>query len=71
MRAALEPLHGATCRSGDVSTSSSYTPSSPLCEEEEGECVMLPSMGNEHDVSIELLSGDPSGGPCSFRSESA
>jgi hypothetical protein len=32
---------------------------------------MLPSMGDEHDVSIELLTGDPSGGPSSFRSESA
>jgi hypothetical protein len=31
------------------------TPSSPLYEEEEGERVMLPSMGNKHDVSIELL----------------
>jgi hypothetical protein len=27
---------------------------------------MLPSMGNEHDISIELLTGDPSEGPSSF-----
>jgi hypothetical protein len=26
----------------------------PLCEEEEGECTMPPSMGNEHGVFIEL-----------------
>jgi hypothetical protein len=32
---------------------------------------MLPSMGNEHNVSIELLTGDPSEGPSSFRLESA
>jgi hypothetical protein len=44
-----------------------YTPSSPLCEEEDGECVMLPSMGNEHDISIELLTSDPSEGLSSFR----
>jgi hypothetical protein len=31
-----------------------------------GECVMLPSMGDEQDVSFELLSGSPS----SFRLES-
>jgi hypothetical protein len=35
-----------------------------------GECVMLPSMGDEQDVSFELLSGSPSGGPSSFRLES-
>jgi hypothetical protein len=69
-RAAPEPLHGATGRSRDVSTFGSYSPSSPIREEEEGECVTLPSMGNEHDVSIELLTGDPSGGPSSFRLES-
>jgi hypothetical protein len=27
---------------------------------------MLPSMGSEHDVSIELLTSDPSGGPSPF-----
>jgi hypothetical protein len=72
-RAAPEPLHGATgrLRLRDVSTFGSYAPSSPIREEEEGECVTLPSMGNEHDVSIELLTGDPSGGPSSFRLESA
>jgi hypothetical protein len=32
---------------------------------------MLPSMGNEHDISCELLSGNPSEGPCSIRLESA
>jgi hypothetical protein len=32
---------------------------------------MLPSMGDEHDVSIELLTGDLSGGLSSFRLESA
>jgi hypothetical protein len=32
---------------------------------------MLPSMGDKHDVSIELLIGDPSGGPSSFRLELA
>jgi hypothetical protein len=31
-----------------------------------GECVMLPSMGDEQDVSVELLLGNPSGGPSSF-----
>jgi hypothetical protein len=36
-----------------------------------GECVMLPSMGGEQDVSVELLSSNPSGGPSSFRLESA
>jgi hypothetical protein len=46
-------------------------PSLPLYEEEEGECVMLPSMGDEHDVSIELVTSVPSGGPSSFRLESA
>jgi hypothetical protein len=70
-RAALEPLHKAIGRSRDVSTCGSYAPSSPLCEEEEGECVMPPSMGSEHDVSIELLTGDPSGGLSSFQLESA
>jgi hypothetical protein len=33
--------------------------------------VMLSSMGDEHDVTIELLTGDPSRGPSSFRLESA
>jgi hypothetical protein len=28
---------------------------------------MLPSLGNEHDVATELLTGDPSRGPSSFR----
>jgi hypothetical protein len=32
---------------------------------------MLPSMGDKQDVSIELLSDNPSGGPSSFRLESA
>jgi hypothetical protein len=36
-----------------------YASLSPLYKEEEGECVMLPSMGNKHDVSVELLPGDP------------
>jgi hypothetical protein len=27
---------------------------------------MLPSEGTEHGVSIELLTGDPSGRPCPF-----
>jgi hypothetical protein len=31
---------------------------------------MLPSMGNEHDVSIELLTCDSSGGSSSFQLES-
>jgi hypothetical protein len=43
-----------------------YAPSSPLHEEEEGEHVMLPSMGNDHDVSVELLLGNPSGVQASF-----
>jgi hypothetical protein len=28
-----------------------------------GKSVILPSVGNEHDFSGELLMGDPSGGP--------
>ena len=36
-----------------------------------GESVTLPSMGNEHDISVELLLGYLSGGPSSFRLESA
>jgi hypothetical protein len=32
---------------------------------------MLPSMDDEHDVSIELLPGNSSGGSSSFRLESA
>jgi hypothetical protein len=32
-----------------------------------GEHVMLPLMGGEQDVSVELLLGNPSGGPSSFR----
>jgi hypothetical protein len=32
---------------------------------------MPPSMGNEHDISIELLTGDLSGGSSSFQLESA
>jgi hypothetical protein len=70
-RATPKPLHGAIGRSRDASTCGSYAPSSSLCEEEEGECVMPPSMGNEHDISIKLLTGDSSGGPSSFRLESA
>jgi hypothetical protein len=61
-RAAPEPLHGAIGRSRDDLSCGSYAPSSPLYKEEEGECVMLPSMGNKHGISIELLTGDPSGG---------
>jgi hypothetical protein len=70
-RTAPEPLHGARGRSREVSTFGSYAPSSPLHEEEAGDCVMLPSMCNEQDVSVELLSGNPSRGPSSFRLESA
>jgi hypothetical protein len=65
-REAPEPLHGAIGRPRDTLTCGSYAPSSPLCEEEEGECVIPPSSGNEHDVSMELLTSDPSGGPSSF-----
>jgi hypothetical protein len=32
---------------------------------------MLPSMGAKQDISIEQLSGNSSGGPSSFRLESA
>jgi hypothetical protein len=44
-----------------------YAPSSPLCEEEQGEHVMPLSMGNEHDVSVELLLGNSSEGLSSIR----
>jgi hypothetical protein len=40
-----------------------YAPSSPFCKEEGGERAMLPSVGTEHGVSSELLTGDPSGRP--------
>jgi hypothetical protein len=63
-RAAPEPLRGAKGRSRGALTFDLYAPSSPLREEEH---VMLPSMGDKHDVSIELLSGNPSGGPSSFQ----
>jgi hypothetical protein len=44
----------------------SYAPSSPF-HKEEGGSAMLPSEGAEHGVSSELLTGDPSGRPCSVR----
>jgi hypothetical protein len=47
------------------------TPLSHLSARRKGESVMLPSMSDEQDVSIELLPGNRSGGPSSFRSESA
>jgi hypothetical protein len=41
-----------------------YAPSSPFHKEEGGGArAMLPSVGAEHGVSSELLSGDPSGRP--------
>jgi hypothetical protein len=44
----------------------SYAPASPF-RKEEGESAMLPSVGAEHGVSSELLTGDPSGCPCPVR----
>jgi hypothetical protein len=44
-----------------------YAPSLPFRKEEGGESAMLPSEGTEHGVSIELLSGDPSGCPSPVR----
>jgi hypothetical protein len=43
-----------------------YAPASPF-HKEEGESAMLPSEGAEHGVFSELLTGDPSGRPCSVR----
>jgi hypothetical protein len=43
-----------------------YAPSSPF-RKEEGEHAMLPSMGAEHGVSSELLTGNPSGRPSPVR----
>jgi hypothetical protein len=37
-----------------------------VLSQEEGESVMLPSVGNKHDVSGELLPGNPSRGPSSI-----
>jgi hypothetical protein len=45
----------------------SYAPVSPFCKEEGGESAMLHSVGAEHGVSSELLTGDPSGRPCPVR----
>jgi hypothetical protein len=47
-----------------------YTPLHRLSVRRKGEHVMLPSMGDEQDASIELLTGDPSEGSSSFRLES-
>jgi hypothetical protein len=44
-----------------------YAPSSPFRKEEGGGRTMLPSVGAEHGVSSELLSGDPSGRPSPVR----
>jgi hypothetical protein len=45
-----------------------YAPSSPFRKEEGGgERAMLPSVGAEHGVSSELLTGNPSGRPSPVR----
>jgi hypothetical protein len=43
-----------------------YAPSSPF-RKEKGEHAMLPSVGAEHGVSSELLTGNPSGRPSPVR----
>jgi hypothetical protein len=44
-----------------------YTPLRRLSAWRKGECAMLPSVGTEHGVSSELLTGDPSGRPSPIR----
>jgi hypothetical protein len=44
-----------------------YASSSPLRKEEEGESAMLLSVGDKQDISIELLTLNPSEGPSSIR----
>jgi hypothetical protein len=43
-----------------------YAPALPF-RKEEGGSAMLPSEGAKHDVSSELLTGNPSGRPCPIR----
>jgi hypothetical protein len=50
-RAASEPLHRARERSRSTLTFDDMPLTLPFCKEEEGESVMLPSVGNEHGVS--------------------
>jgi hypothetical protein len=50
-RASLEPLHRARERSGTALTFDDTPLTSPFHKEEVGESIMLPSVGNEHDVS--------------------
>jgi hypothetical protein len=65
-RAAPEPLHGARGQSRIVSTFiiRSFV---AFPQGGRGESAMLPSVGAEHGVSSELLTGDPSGRPCLVR----
>ena len=50
-RAAPEPMRGARGRSGTFLAFDNTPLTPPFCKEEEGESVMLPSVGNEHDIS--------------------
>ena len=64
-----QPLSPCTEREDDQGLSRllSYAPSSPFRKEEGGKSAMLPSVGTEHGVSSELLTGDPSGRPSPIR----
>jgi hypothetical protein len=65
-RAAPEPLHRAR---GQSRTDSTFIIRPFVAFPQGGrvESAMLPSEGDEHGVSSELLTGDPSGRPCPVR----
>jgi hypothetical protein len=62
-RAAPKPLHRARGRSRTDSTFL-HMPLRRLSARRRGESAMLPLEGDEHGVSSELLTGNPSGRPC-------
>ena len=62
---AIEPLHGAGGRSV-VSLSFLAALAHPFRSEGGVEHVRLPLVGVSSDISGELLSGSPSGGPCPY-----